>query len=151
MASTNLIADVKIIPLHRIPDDRGMVMHMLRSDDPHFLKLGEIYFSMVYPGAVKGWHLHTLMSLNYTVVVGNILLVIYDDRKESPSSGVVQEIFLGEDQYSLVQIPPNLWNAFKGLGNERSIVANCSTHPHDLREIKCVDAYQNHIPYRWNP
>ena len=45
-------------PLRRIPDERGTIMHMLRRDDPHFLEFGEIYFTTIYQGAVKGWHRH---------------------------------------------------------------------------------------------
>ncbi len=33
-------------------------MHMLKRTDPHFIEFGEIYFSTVYPGVVKGWHRH---------------------------------------------------------------------------------------------
>ena len=52
------IAGVQTIPLRRIPDERGTIFHMLRADDPHFLAFGEIYFSSVYEGVVKGWHKH---------------------------------------------------------------------------------------------
>ena len=31
-------------------------MHMLRADAPHLQGFGEIYFSTVNPGAIKGWH-----------------------------------------------------------------------------------------------
>ena len=143
------IEGVSVIPLRKIQDHRGMVMHMLRRDDPHFKGFGEIYFSLVHPGVVKGWHLHAEMTLNYTVVVGSILLVLYDERAGSSTHGAIQEIKTGEDNYCLVQIPPRVWNAFQGLGSERSIVANCSTHPHDPAEIQRIDPHQNHIPYRW--
>ena len=71
-----MIEGVKVIPLRQIPDERGKIMHMLRADDPHFEKFGEIYFSVVFPGVVKGWHLHKEMTLNYAVVSGNIKLAL---------------------------------------------------------------------------
>ena len=40
-----MIKDLIITPLRKIPDERGSIMHMLRSDAPHFVKFGEIYFS----------------------------------------------------------------------------------------------------------
>ena len=49
-----MIDGVFIYPLRQIPDERGKIMHMLRADDPYFEKFGEIYFSTVYPGVVKG-------------------------------------------------------------------------------------------------
>lgn len=145
-----MIAGVRVDPLTRIADERGSVMHMLRSDDPAFERFGEIYFSTVWPGAIKGWHLHTRMTLNYAVVSGQIKLVLYDDRKESPTHGEVQELFLGEDNYSLVCIPPLVWNGFKGLGTGRAIVANCATIPHDPQEIRRLDPMDRTIPYDWN-
>ena len=47
--------------LRRIPDERGTIYHMLKSTDPHFTKFGEIYFSSIYPGVVKGWPLTARM------------------------------------------------------------------------------------------
>jgi len=149
-AGTPAIAGVAVRPLRRIPDERGAVLHMLRSDDPHFEKFGEIYFSMVYPGVVKGWHLHRRMTLNYAVPVGMIKLVLYDDREGSPTRGAIDEVFVGEQNYALVTVPPGVWNGFKGLGASPAIVANCATHPHDPDEIERLDPLGDRIPYRWD-
>ena len=124
-------------------------MHMLRRDDPWFEAFGEVYFSVVYPSAIKAWHLHKRMTLNYAVVSGMIKLVLYDDRPDSATRGELQEIFTGEDSYTLVSIPPGVWNGFKGLGGKRAIVANCATHPHDPEEIVRMDPFTERIPYQW--
>lgn len=145
-----MIHGVFIYPLKQIPDERGKIMHMLRVDDEHFEKFGEIYFSMIYPGVVKGWHIHREMTLNYAVVHGIIKLVLYDDREDSPTHGEIMEIFLGESNYSLVKIPPSIWNGFKGVGPIPAIVANCSTIPHRPDEILRMDPFKNHIPYTWD-
>lgn len=144
-----MIHGVEIHPLKQIPDERGAVFHMLRRDDPHFRAFGEIYFSMVHPGVVKGWHFHKRMTLNYAVVVGMIKLVLYDDRPRSRTKGRIQEIFLGELNYALVVVPPKVWNGFKGISKGPAIVANCATTPHDPREIVRLDPANNHIPYDW--
>jgi len=144
-----MIQGVLIHPLKQIPDERGKIMHMLRVDDPHFEKFGEIYFSVIYPGAIKGWHLHKEMTLNYAVVQGIIKLVLYDDRPESPTRGELMELFIGEGNYVLVKIPPQVWNGFKGVGATPAIVANCSTIPHTPGEIVRMDPIDNSIPYTW--
>ena len=145
-----MIDGVVITPLQQIPDERGKIMHMMRSDDPHFERFGEIYFSMVYPGAIKAWHLHTKMTLNYAVVSGMIKLVLYDPRLSSPTKGEVQEIFLGEQNYARVKIPPGIYNGFKGVGTSPALVANCSTIPHDPAEIQRLDPFSKDIPYNWD-
>jgi dTDP-4-dehydrorhamnose 3,5-epimerase len=144
-----MIDGVLVIPLKRIPDERGTVLHMLKRTDPHFIEFGEIYFSTIYPGIVKGWHKHAEMTLNYACVHGRIKLVLFDDRDGSPTKGQLMEIFLGPDNHSLVQIPPGVWNGFKGMGSETAIVANCSTHPHDPSRSIRLDPFDNDIPYDW--
>ncbi len=144
-----MIDGVIITQLKQISDERGKVMHMLRATDPIFKSFGEIYFSCVYPSAVKAWHIHKQMTLNYAVPHGRVKLVLYDDRPESPTSGEVQEIYLGDDNYSLVTVPPLVWNGFMGLGAEMAIVANCASIPHDPSEIERRDPADSSIPYDW--
>lgn len=144
-----MIEGVKITELKIIRDERGSIMHMLRNDSPVFQKFGEIYFSTVHPGVVKGWHIHRKMTLNYAVVKGAINLVLYDDREHSKTKGEVMEIPLSTENYRLVTIPPMVWNGFQGMGKEDAIVANCSTMPHDPEEILREDPFKNSIPYKW--
>jgi dTDP-4-dehydrorhamnose 3,5-epimerase len=145
-----MINGVFLHPLRQLSDERGKIMHMLRCDDPHFERFGEIYFSVVYPAVIKGWHLHKEMTLNYAVVSGMIKLVLYDDRPDSPSRGELQELFVGDSNYVLVRIPPGVWNGFKGIGTGPAIVANCATIPHDANEIVRKDPFDPSIPYRWD-
>ena len=144
-----MIEGVVITPLRQIFDERGKVMHMLRSDSPNFKDFGEIYFSCTYPGVIKAWHLHKEMTLNYAVIHGSIKCVLFDDRPDSKTSGRIEEYFLSPENYSLVTVPPLIWNGWKGIGNEISIVANCATIPHDPDEIERKPASDKSIPYDW--
>ena len=144
-----MIDGVSVRPLRQIPDERGKVMHMLRRDDPWFVEFGEIYFSVVYPGVIKGWHLHDRMTINYAVPSGMIKLVCYDERDGSPTKGRLQEIYTGEDFYALVTVPVGVWNGFKGIGAKPAIVANCATIPHDPGEIVRLDPFSDRITYDW--
>lgn len=145
-----MIEGVKVSALKQILDERGKIMHMMRCDSDNFHKFGEIYFSCIYPGAIKGWHIHKDMTLNYAVPHGHIKLVLYDDRQDSQTRGELMEIFLGTDNYQLVSIPPMVWNGFKGIGAEMAIVANCSDIPHDPGEIMRLDPFDPVIPYDWS-
>jgi dTDP-4-dehydrorhamnose 3,5-epimerase len=147
-----MIDGVKIVPLKRIPDERGTVLHMLKRTDPHFREFGEIYFSTVYRDVIKGWHKHARMALNYCCIHGRVKLVLFDDRDGSPTRGELQEVFLGPDHYALVIVPEGVWNGFKGMAPE-SIVANCATLPHDpvaagTERMSPFD--KTVIPYDWD-
>lgn len=144
-----MIAGIEVVPLRRIPDERGTIMHMLKRTDPHFREFGEIYFTTVYKDVVKGWHKHREMTLNYACIHGRIKLALYDERADSSTRGESQELFLGPDDYSLVVIPPDIWTGFKGMSDPYAIVANCCTHPHDPSLTTRLDPFTDHIPYDW--
>jgi dTDP-4-dehydrorhamnose 3,5-epimerase len=144
-----MIEGVSVTPLKQIFDERGKVMHMLREDSPIFSRFGEIYFSCTYPGAIKAWHLHRQMTLNYAVIHGAIKCVLYDDRQGSRTRGQIDEYFLSPENYCLITVPPMVWNGFKGIGDQTSIVANCATIPHDPNEIERRSATDPSIPYDW--
>lgn len=145
-----VIHGVVVEPLRQIEDPRGKVMHMLRIDSPLFKRFGEIYFSTVNPGTVKAWKLHREMTLNLAVPFGSIKVALFDSREDSPTRGEVQTVILGERNYSLLQIPPGIWNGFQGLASTPSIIANCATLPHDPVEIERLDADDPSIPYTWD-
>jgi dTDP-4-dehydrorhamnose 3,5-epimerase len=144
-----MIDGVILTPLRQIFDERGKVMHMLREDSPVFLRFGEIYFSCTHPGVVKAWHLHKELTLNYAVIFGEIKFVLFDDRPESPTRGEIQEFFISPENYTLVTVPPRIWNGFKCVGTKTSIVANCATLPHHPGEIKRRPPDDSQIPYCW--
>ncbi len=147
--STRSIDGVKVLPLKQIVDERGKIMHMLKATDPHFIRFGEIYFSCAWPGAIKAWHIHKTMTLNNAVISGRVKLVMYDGRDGSPTKGLIQEVFLGDDNYCLVQMPPGIANGYKAYGEKLAILANCATEPHSREEIVYLDPFTKDIPYDW--
>jgi len=144
-----MIEGVIITPLKRIPDERGAVMHILKSSDPAFQGFGEVYCSTVYPGVVKGWHLHKRITLNYVVIRGTIKFVLYDGRAGSSTHGEVQEINMGDRNYVRVTVPPGVWNGFQGVGHDEAYVINITEMPHDPSEIERTDPFTKDIPYSW--
>lgn len=145
-----MIDGVNVKVLKKIPDDRGTIMKMMEVCDPEFKGFGEIYFSKIYPGFVKGWHLHEEAILNYAVITGIIRLVLYDDRENSKTRGVLQEIYMGDDNYCLVQMPPRIWNGFQCIGPKEAIVADLITIEHSKDVMKRMDPHNNDIiKFNW--
>jgi dTDP-4-dehydrorhamnose 3,5-epimerase len=146
-----MIKGVEVTNRRIIPDDRGKIMHIMKSSDPQFNTFGEVYCSTVYPGIVKGWHMHKEMTLNYVVLKGNIKFVLYDGREDSPTFKEIQEVIIGENQYVMVTVPPFVWNGFKGIGLEEAIVINFTDIPHSAEEIVRMDPHHNDlISYDWS-
>ena len=147
--SEKIIQGVNIFSKKVITDERGKILHMLRNDDENFNKFGEIYFSYVNPNKIKAWHIHKKMTLNYCSAYGKIKLVLFDDRVKSKTRGLVQEIFLSNDNHLLVSIPPMVWNGFCSADNNIAVLANCSDVPHDKEEISRIPFDDPKIPYEW--
>ena len=146
---TNNIEGINISPLKIISDDRGSVMHMLRNDNQVFEKFGEIYFSTIFENKIKAWHLHKEATLNYACLYGKVKLALFDQRKNSETFGEYQELILSLDNYSLITIPPNIWNGFKGLSKGHSIIANCLNLPHNENEMIRSDIDDKRFDYEW--
>jgi dTDP-4-dehydrorhamnose 3,5-epimerase len=144
-----IINDVIIKPLKIISDERGSVMHMMKKDFDFYRGFGEVYFSTINPGFIKGWKKHLRMIQHYTVPVGNIKLVLYDGRNKSDTAGRVQEMRIGEENYCLVRIPAGVWYSFRAEGKKQAMVANCTDIPHDPSESISIDLDNEIIPYKW--
>jgi dTDP-4-dehydrorhamnose 3,5-epimerase len=143
------IEGVVIKPLKRIPDERGTIMHGVRKDTM-LNEFGEVYFKKLYTGVINGWHVHEKLILNYICVYGMIKLVLCDMRENSKTKGNLQEIFMGDDNYCLVHIPPGIANGSKGLGKHFSILCNIASEPHDSKlRYKRIDPHSKEISYDW--
>ena len=144
-----MINGVEINPLRIIPDERGSVMHGVRSDNI-LNEFGEVYFSKINCGAIKGWHVHESLILNYICVHGQIKLVLHDMRDDSSTKGETQEIFMGMDNYCLVHIPPGVANGSKGLCDPYSIVCNVASEPHNPNlKYRRIHPDEGIIDYNW--
>ena len=142
-----MIEGVHIVPLRRFVDERGAVSLMLKATDPWFAGFAEIYFSSVFPGVVKAWKNHRRMTVHYACMLGRVRLVLWDDRVESPTRGVVMQEFLGPDEYKLVVIPPLIWHGFQGRGEPISVLANCASEISDPDELERTEPRSRSIPF----
>ena len=144
-----MIDGVQIIPLKIIPDERGAIMHGVRKDNI-LNEFGEVYFSRVNFNAIKGWHVHETMTLNYICVYGQVRLVLHDLREQSPTRGETQEILMGPDNYCLAHIPPGVANGVKGLWSPYSLICNVASEPHDPnKKMRRIHPDEGIIRYDW--
>jgi len=146
-----MIDGVKLKKLKVIPDERGRVMELLRSDDEVFQKFGQVYVTTAYPGVVKAWHSHAKQTDYFTCIQGMMKLVLYDARDDSATNGEVNEFFVGVHTPQLVVIPPGVLHGFKCISETEAIVVNCPTEVYnrDAPDEIRADAHSKDIPYDW--
>ncbi len=146
-----MIDGVKIKPLKMIPDERGRLFEILRTDDAIFRKFGQAYLTTAYSGVVKAWHYHKIQYDNFCALAGMFKLALYDDRSDSATRGKLQEVFLGVHNPLVVQIPPGVWHGFKAISEHEAMMLNLPTEMYDH---KTPDEYRRPwndpaIPYDW--
>jgi dTDP-4-dehydrorhamnose 3,5-epimerase len=137
--------------LKRNVDERGYLMEMLRADDAVFERFGQCYVAMNYPGVIRAWHYHKKQNDFWVVVKGEIKVGLYDAREDSPTKGVVNEFFLGENNPVLLKIPIGVLHGYKTVGVEPSLLLNFPTQPYNPSD---PDEYREphdseKIPYDW--
>jgi dTDP-4-dehydrorhamnose 3,5-epimerase len=145
------IEGVRTKRLRVIPDERGRLMEMLRSDDELFIRFGQVYLTTAYPGVVKAWHYHKKQTDHFVCVAGMMKVVLYDPRDDSSTRGLVNEFFIGDHNPLLVQIPPLVYHGFKCVSDREAIIINCPTELYDYNapdEFR-VDPHSSEIPYDW--
>ena len=147
-----MIEGVVIKQLKVIPDERGHLMEMLRSDDDIFEKFGQSYMTTTYPGVVKAWHMHKKQDDNVACVKGMIKLGLYDGREGSGTYGEVMEIFMGEHRPVLVPIPHEVYHGGECVNEEGACVVNVPTELYDYDD---PDEHRlpfdtKEIPYDWD-
>jgi dTDP-4-dehydrorhamnose 3,5-epimerase len=145
-----LIQGVKLTKLKQIIDERGAVMHFLKGSSVNFQGFGEVYFSKVNGGIVKGWKLHFKAYQNICVPIGKIKFILFDNRQDSETFGRINEFLLDESSnYYLLSFPPNLWYSFKSFDSDYSILANVSSEIHDPTESLQMPLDNDIIKFRW--
>ncbi|MBW2039391.1 MAG: dTDP-4-dehydrorhamnose 3,5-epimerase family protein [Deltaproteobacteria bacterium] len=146
-----MIAGVKVERLKVIPDERGRLMEILRSDDEIFNKFGQVYMTTTYPNVVKAWHYHKIQTDNVAVVKGMLKLVLYDQREGSPTKGEINEFFIGEHNPILVQIPKEVYHGWMCISETEAIVINIPTEVYNREEPDehRIHPHDNDIPYEW--
>jgi dTDP-4-dehydrorhamnose 3,5-epimerase len=147
-----MIDGVKTRKLRLIPDERGYLMEMLRSDWKEYEKFGQVYITAVYPGAVKGWHYHRIQTDHFICVHGMAKVVLYDGREGSPTHGEVNEFFMGDQNPTLLKIPPGVMHGFKGISQEMALIVNVPTELYNYEQPDeyRLPAHTDEIPYDWS-
>ncbi len=147
-----MIDGVKIKRLRFIPDERGHLMEILRSDDEEFVGgFGQCYITMAYPGVVKGWHYHKEQTDRFCVVAGMGKVALYDGRDDSTTKGEVNEFFIGEANPCLLVIPPGVVHGMKAIGRKACYLLNIpdKVYDYDKPDEYRIDPWDNDIPYDW--
>ena len=134
-------------------DDRGTLTEMY---SPFWafdtIPLVHIYTVSVYPTKVKGWAIHYLQTDRYFFYNGSAKLVLYDDRPQSSTYGIINELYFSETNRSVVLVPPYVYHAVQNIGTTEVLLVNFPSHPyqHDDPDKYTLPLDNDLIPYKFD-
>ena len=140
-----MLSGVLYTPLRRIPTLHGEVRHALKTSDPGFTSFGEVYFSEIIDGQVKGWKRHRRMVMNLVVVNGTVRFILHDGADACSDYVLSVE---KNDCYGRLTVPSGLWMAFQGMGRDSNLLMNVASCEHDPEEAEScpLERFARHLP-----
>src|SRR5262245_6341056 len=151
--SDRLIEGIRVEPHPVWPDDRGQFMEVLRvgtglaADFP--AETSQVSATVTYPGIVKAFHYHLQQSDCWTVVKGILQIALVDMRKESPTFGQRNTLYVGNSRNWQVLIPPGVAHGYKVIGTDAAVLVYVTSRFYDPSD-ECRIAYNDRqLNYDW--
>jgi len=125
------IHDVVVKKLATHSDDRGYFREVVREDEALLKHFGQSSVTKTYPGVIKAFHWHHHQDDVWYVVDGMARVVLYDRRPGSPTHGVIQVVYAGEDNPVVILIPSGVAHGYQVLGRKPVILFYHVTQAYD--------------------
>ena len=113
-------------PVHM--DHRGALFEIF-NDDADFFDRPVVYAyqTSVFPGQLKGWARHEIKVDRYSISSGELIVLLYDDRADSPTRGVLQRVAMGDRGVRQIKIPVGVWHLIINPGEVEAQFINFPT------------------------
>ncbi len=148
----NFIDGVQIKQTRHIITGSSITTELFRTDWPELQHSAQHIMQVVmHPEAISAWHHHKKQTDGFFVNMGLVRLVMYDDRNQSPTRGLVNEFRLGHIDPCLVVVPPGVWHGLQNLQSAASGFLNITDHPYqyDDPDEWRLPADTDVIPYQF--
>ena len=126
-----MIDGVVVKPCTVFADDRGMLMEVVRDDEPVFRDVKQTTFTVSYPGVIKAFHWHRRQWDVWFFSAGMAQVVMYDLREGSPTCGQTDVLYMGERRPLVVAIPPGVAHGYRVLGTQPAALFYHTTEVYD--------------------
>jgi len=115
-------------------DDRGLLMEVIRGDEPVFKEVKQTTYTVSYPGVIKAFHWHRRQWDIWFFPSGNAQVVLHDMREGSPTKGKTEVYFMGERKPRVIAIPPGIAHGYRVLGNQPAALLYHTTETYDPKD-----------------
>jgi dTDP-4-dehydrorhamnose 3,5-epimerase len=133
-------------------DERGTLCEILNPAwDFHPAPIVYVYQFTIRPSKVKGWHVHHLHDDRIFISLGTIKVVLYDDRPDSPTYQMINEVYRTELDRTIMLIPKYVFHAHQNVGTTDALLVSMPTraYNHENPDVFRLPVNNDHIPYRF--
>jgi dTDP-4-dehydrorhamnose 3,5-epimerase len=147
-----LIEGVQLRPAVTLADERGTLCEILNPAwKLHPAEIVYVYQFTIRPGKIKGWHQHHLHDDRIFISQGTVKVILYDARANSPTRGMINEIYRSEHERNIMVIPAFVFHAHQNVGNNDALFVSMPTRPynHADPDVFRLPLDTDQIPYRF--
>jgi len=152
--SRHLLDGVLVEPIAIWPDDRGHFLEVQRTGCG-LARLfppasTQVSATVTYPGVVKAFHYHLRQTDCWTIVKGMLQVALVDLRRDSPTFGRRNTLYLGEKRPWQVLIPPGVAHGYKVVAPEPAVLVYVTSRFYDPSDEHRIPFNDPHLSYDWN-
>ncbi|HYM09354.1 MAG TPA: dTDP-4-dehydrorhamnose 3,5-epimerase family protein [Bryobacterales bacterium] len=129
---SEVIQDVRVVPLAVQMDDRGYLIEIIRragGEEPHALahQFGQAYLvGSLVKGTIRAFHKHAELWDWFFISRGSAKFILKDDREGSPTHGKMMTIVTGQRKPALLVVPPGVYHGWMSLEDDTQLVSVAS-------------------------
>jgi len=147
----NQIAGVEMRRLVEMADGRGNLCVLMSDRFGESYRAPHVYLVTTAARSIRAWVYHKRQSDRLAFTMGQLRIVLYDLRPDSPTHGVVNVIDAGAVNRLLLTIPPFVVHGVQNPTDEDAFFVNMPTRTYDPANPDKSRVAFDHpgIPYRF--
>ncbi|RWD62106.1 MAG: polysaccharide biosynthesis protein [Mesorhizobium sp.] len=131
ISNGNLIAGVRIQRLITRGDERGDLTVLISALREPITPPPHVYLVSAEPGSIRAWVYHRRQFDRLACTNGDIRVVLYDLREDSPTYRKLEIIDVGAANKALLTIPPCVVHGVQNRGKSTATFVNMPTNFYD--------------------
>ena len=142
---------VEAAKLH--PDDRGFFMEIIRigqgpgkSFDP---ATSQVSCALSYAGTIKAFHFHLHQTDLWAPSLGMFQVALVDLRKDSPTFGLKNTLYVGQLRPWQILIPPGVGHGYKIIGTDPAMLVYATDKFYNPEDEGRIAYNHKDIAYDW--
>ena len=151
--SSDLIRGVRATPFPVWPDDRGYFLEVARlgnglpAEFP--AETTQVSAALSYPGTIKAFHYHLEQTDFWVPAQGMFQVALVDLRKDSPTLGARNTLYVGTLRPWQLLIPPGVGHGYKVIGEGPGVLIYLTDRHYNREDEGRIPYNDPGIGYDW--